>query len=315
MEIRCRMEERDVDLLLLEELLASATFRAWFLPVCGLTPHLTPVTGGRSISTANGESDIEIEFEDGAHRIQLLIENKINAAFQATQPERYRQRAQQRISAGSCTACRTVLFAPMAYINHARQRPDAESFDAFVPFEDVVSWLQSEGGARNQIRARLLQNALDGLREGRTFDVGVTAFHTAYWQVQLEVAPELEMKRPEARGGSSTFIVFRPRFFEVDRKRRFCEFQHKVEKGYLDFELRGRGAVRREFLEQHGAAIPPWMSVERASGSLAIRVQTTRLDVNSRFDEQEAAVREALQKAARLLRWMEQNPEMVHFGR
>jgi len=311
--IRCRMEERDVDLLLLEELLVSQSFREWFLRKVGLDRPMDLVGGGRSIATANGESDIEIELQDDDGSVHLLVENKITATFQETQPQRYRDRGETRLASGICSTYRTVLVAPAAYLETARQRADAAAFDALIAYEDIINWLESAGSPRDRVRAHLLRSAVTAVRGRRMFDPGVTTFHLQYWELQQEVAPELGLKRPDVRGGSSTFIVLRPDRFQEQRRQGLCEFHHKVEKGFLDFELRGRGPMRKQFLEKHGSMLPPWISAERASRSLALRVHTTRIDVNRPFHEQEDAVREALEKAMRLVALLEEHPDLVLF--
>jgi hypothetical protein len=56
--------ERDVDLLLLEEFIASKSFRKWFLAVVGVQAQsVRLVQAARSVTFSNGESDLELTFE------------------------------------------------------------------------------------------------------------------------------------------------------------------------------------------------------------------------------------------------------------
>lgn len=308
------MEERDVDLILLEEFLASEGFREWFLKEIGLTGAYELLAAGRSVVTANGESDVEVELRGAAGNVHVLVENKISAPFQDRQAERYRERGALRMRNGECIAFRVVLVAPSEYIERTQESPETVAFDARIPYERIVEWFTAEGTERGRVKAALLRNAFEGREKGRAFDSGVTDFHTKYWKLQQVLAPELGMKRPDVRGPGSSFIVFLPTTFEAFRRDRLCEFQHKLEHGCIDFELRGRGALRSEFLRLYGKKLPPWVSAEKAGKSLALRVRTTRVEIYGSFDEQRPAVEEALSKSRRLLEWIEEHIELVTFG-
>lgn len=112
------IRERDIDLLLLEELMASAPFRTWF--AIG-EPNLVRFLGAdRSVTHTTGESDLEIRFEDDdGCTVVMLIENKIGAALQPLQAERYRERGDDYVAKGHCARYRTVIVAPAAYFGSA----------------------------------------------------------------------------------------------------------------------------------------------------------------------------------------------------
>lgn len=89
--------ERDIDLLILEELTVSREFAQWFYQ----ENHLVPPTQGKakafhSVSDAElGESDIVVLYDNG-HAI--LIENKIGAIAQKDQAKRYQQRGEKGLA-------------------------------------------------------------------------------------------------------------------------------------------------------------------------------------------------------------------------
>ena len=95
--------ERDVDLLLLEELSVSSEFASWLVD----QPDLSEITFGsldsvqHSVVDQGCESDLILIFLDtSGDRHALLIENKINAPAQPDQPGGYRTRAEAGIAAG-----------------------------------------------------------------------------------------------------------------------------------------------------------------------------------------------------------------------
>ena len=118
--IEC-VAERDIDLLLLEELHVSAAFRSWLLAeVFEPDVRCNKFLGAwHSVSDpALGESDLIILLEDaGGSRTALLIENKIDAPPQPEQAARYRLRGQLGVEDGSWAKFRTCMTAPQAYLN------------------------------------------------------------------------------------------------------------------------------------------------------------------------------------------------------
>jgi hypothetical protein len=90
--------ERDTDLLLLEEFIASHDFTSWFVSQIGFMDAATAYVADakRSVTHSTGESDLEILLIDDAKRsFGILIENKVGAGFQPMQALRYRERAEK----------------------------------------------------------------------------------------------------------------------------------------------------------------------------------------------------------------------------
>lgn len=144
--------ERDVDLLLVEELSCSDAFREFFantvLPGVDLVganwvirhsvnrPGLLP-----------GETDIEVTIEGDAlpGQIRLLIENKVDAGFQPEQVARYLHEARRVLEAGDCWLAKTCLVAPSGYLE---SRNDAAAFDVSLAYETIAEHLS--GRARDR---------------------------------------------------------------------------------------------------------------------------------------------------------------------
>ena len=93
------IQERDVDLILLEELSTDNLFCEWFINELKL-PNLTSVNGAwRSISAFGlGETDILFSYNSNSSKIFILIENKLDAVLQCDQFNRYIQRADELFS-------------------------------------------------------------------------------------------------------------------------------------------------------------------------------------------------------------------------
>src|SRR2546430_9780849 len=154
------ISERDIDLLVLEALATCDGFARWFLARVGFDTDARLVRVAHSVGTASGETDIEltIEMHRAVHRI--LVENKLDAAFQPRQPERYAERAAAYIRDGLCAGVTTVLLAPQEYLNGCREHV---SFDHYVPLEDVRDEIRvhEPGSPRSTYKQILLDKALD----------------------------------------------------------------------------------------------------------------------------------------------------------
>jgi hypothetical protein len=127
----CDIRERDIDLLLIEELYSSPLSREHFLSLLrGEVPNTANFIAARhSVSCSLGQSDVELELQVGEERWILMIENKIDASFQPDQAKRYTQRGEQHILSGY-TKFFTILIAPAAYLGR-----DTYGFDLAVSYE------------------------------------------------------------------------------------------------------------------------------------------------------------------------------------
>lgn len=317
--------ERDVDLLLVEELSCSDAFRVFFanavLPGIDLVGASWVIR--HSVNRPGllpGETDIEVTIEGDAlpGAIRLLIENKVDAGFQPEQVARYLHEARRVLETGDCWLARTCLVAPSAYLD---SRSDAAAFDVSLAYETIAAHLSGRaaaaGGelaARLRFRATTIEHAVSKARRGYVPvpHSGITDFWFRYWQVATAEAPSLRMPQPAERGGRSSWIRFPkaiaphpplPRVFLV----------HKLEKGRVQLEFpgwAGRFELLEETLRMTGAPFETWP----AQKSAAIAAPVPELDPADDFDDQLAAVRAGLAAAVRLQEWWNQHWRSVLEG-
>lgn len=109
-----RLYERDIDVLLQEELIFNEVVCRLFSDALALSQPMQVHQCRLSVVDQSGETDLYAMFSSGDKEGIILIENKIDASFQPRQPERYRERA-NALSAGlNLVFC--VLVAPQKYI-------------------------------------------------------------------------------------------------------------------------------------------------------------------------------------------------------
>jgi hypothetical protein len=299
------VNERDVDLLFLEEFYAGDDFWKWlvhmvlpdvFAPACFLRAQ-------RSLTTTQGESDLALDFHCERHgHVRLLIENKVAAAFQPEQADRYRWRAESDILQGKCTTARTVLIAPRRYL-----AASSKGFDAVLPYESVVEWFDNATtlGPRRIYKSRLLRLAIEKAVAGYNpvTDAPVTNFWQSYWAMSQEIAPQLRMPDPGGKPGGAGFIWFRPEGVPYPA----IEIVHKLQRGIVDLQLARLGERVPEVASALAGLLQPGMSVARAHRSAVVRLTCLGADPNREFEAQVDAAHAGLVAASRLLEWFHAN--------
>jgi hypothetical protein len=159
--------ERDVDLVLVEELRASSEFTALVIrrALAGTgAPVERPPTETRvqhsltRSGEASGETDVALRVKWGQESALVHIENKIDAPFQERQPERYAEEAARAVSDGEARYATTLLVAPGEYLEATEE---GAKFDATLSYEEVSRHLsaRAEGFAAGDVLARELGSA------------------------------------------------------------------------------------------------------------------------------------------------------------
>lgn len=295
------VSERDIDLLLLEEFIASSLFARWFLLQIGDDAHANyDVVGAqRSVTESAGESDILIMLRSGAHTKYLLIENKIAAAFQPKQAERYQERGRAYQDQGLCGAYSTVLVAPSSYLGDSL---DHHGFDTVLSYEDVLSWFAENDalGHRARYKKALLTSAISKAKYGYqpVEDAPVTDFWRGYWQLATEVAPELEMREPVSKPSRAGFIYFQPSILPPG-----VAVVHKLRHGFLDLQFAGLGRQLSKIRREFGDKLLPGMVIAQAAKSGVIRQEVPIFDTARTFVQQAENARICLEQARKLLHW------------
>ena len=155
--------ERDIDLLILEELAVCPEFLGWWL-------DQVRAQGGEGAEVVRvqhsvthpkfGESDLVITYslpQSEPHAV--LIENKIDAPAQPDQALRYKQRGEGGVVAGTWKSYRTCIVAPQRYLDAIGH---ANLYDAQISYEAVRAWFLSRAAdARAGFRAKILAEAIE----------------------------------------------------------------------------------------------------------------------------------------------------------
>ncbi len=297
------VSERDIDLLLLEEFIASTRFCEWFISKIAFSEakgaNIEDVK--RSVTHSTGESDLEITLiNPEKNRYRLLIENKVNAGFQPEQAERYKQRGETYIQHDDIQQYKTILVAPQAYFPN-----ELKGFDARVNYEVLCEWFEHHSllGERTRYKLSLLQSAIEKGTTGYQMiaDAPVTNFWTAYWTLLQEIAPELDMEEPGNKPAGSTFIYFRG--FDLPKGVSLC---HKLTHGYIDVQFARMGERVSELKTQYSPYLTDKMKMTQAGKSAVIRLHVPQLSIAETFESQQENVIQGIEAAKQLLKWYQE---------
>jgi hypothetical protein len=158
------INERDLDLLIVEQLHTSQLFVKWLTDELGLT-------GARfdralhSVVAEHGETDVLVFFKMGSKRVAVMIEDKIGAAFQPQQAERYHLRGQALCSTGQADHYMSVLCAPSAYL-----RGVGDAWTQHLAVEKIAEFFHHTKEFGWEWRAAMLQAAAGKSGRARAVD-------------------------------------------------------------------------------------------------------------------------------------------------
>lgn len=298
--ILAAVTERDIDLLLLEEVHVSPAFRRWLAATLldWHDPGLRLLKAMHSVTVAAlGESDIEVVFgTSGERRRAILVENKVDAPLQPGQGRRYCERGQLRKERGEWDDFRTILMAPAHYLAKAA---DKAGFHTTLSYEQLKKWFDraSPDRERAAYKSTILQLAIEQSRRGYAprIDARVTEYFRNYWNRAREEFPELAMKEPTKKTIDSSWISFRPSDLEKGRL-----IWHKMRLGRVDLELAGAAESVERLKTRYGRYLAPQAVIERAGKAAAIRITVPVLDTLAPFEEQVDKIRAGLRAACRL---------------
>ncbi|WP_349369931.1 hypothetical protein [Salinarimonas sp.] len=218
-----RFEERDIDLLLAEELRVQPAFASWFASqaLTGLSLRVPACRTRVSIVSDSSEADVIACFEvHGGGIFRIYIEDKISAGMMPLQLERYLARAEADRGRGEIVGYAVVLFAPLTYAAAIPERVARISFEAAA-----AALRRLCGDARSRYRASFLERAALGRLAQETRLLEAEPYLVEWWDAVYAML-DREFAgffiAPKVRYPRSVFIAPRtagmPDYIRVDLK-------------------------------------------------------------------------------------------------
>lgn len=324
--------ERDVDLLLVEELVCGPDLLSRLLSeglkidLGGLGYRSHRVMHSRRRVHNRREIDIcvEIETADAALSV-LLVENKLDALEQVDQSKSYRAEAEFLVSSGRASRAWTMLVSPSDYA--LANRGFSSGFDGAVSYEFIRDALANraceemgELGARLRHRSELLDQAIGKFRRGYTAVPlpAISDFNERYVALLRQRFPSLlpgpAMLKPSSPGESVT-MIFAPATLPTWDFLPQMRLVHQLREANTNLCFYGWGDHFTELAEPlaaltkgRGLKLQPTIN-RRKSGRAGLMViaATEAVDNQRAFDEQVPAILSGMGKADALRLWLLDN--------
>ncbi|MFD2531355.1 PD-(D/E)XK nuclease family protein [Gracilimonas halophila] len=304
------VREKEIDFLLAEEFASSSTFASLFLRKFEAfkDSNFTVKKVYRSHTDSYGESDLEVYLtNDADQRLVLLIENKVAAQFQTNQLQRYKKRGETYLRQDKCDDYKIILVAPKEYSN------DFESLeiDACVFYEDLRNWFK-EGAVnshRSKFKIALLKRAIHKAKHGYQLieDEKASQFWINYWHLVNDVAPVLNMPRPNKKPSGSSFVYFYPPNL-LSR----LSLIHKFTYGNVDLQISKAANKTGIIRESMSEIITDRIYIQQAGKSAVIRKKVPVLDLNRSVESQSEKAKKCIQEVKSIYEWFLENKELFH---
>lgn len=328
--------ERDVDLILIEELIASRPFAEWLANkgLADLRPN--DLTGAHEVTHSRRrihnrrEIDIMLSFRqaDGLP-IVLLIENKLDTSEQPQQAESYKAAADELIATGRASRVATILIAPTQYLS--QHHKFAGKFDRQVGYEELREHFAARAGTtsgelalRLRHRQALIDQAITKARRGYEAVplAPIADFSAAYVRLLRDRYPNLipgpSMLKSKLPGESKT-MIFAPAALPNVEGWPQMRLVHQLREGNVNVNFYGWGDRFVDLAETMGRGLGGTgyklvPSVNKRVGGrsgLMIVASSPPVDNLRPFDEQIENVLAGMAKADQLRSWIWDNQDRI----
>lgn len=295
-------QERDIDLLLLEELHHSTSFLALIAKYAGIAPAVLKWARHSVYSGTGeekGETDILAVIDSPNGRVALMIEDKIGAAMQPDQAKRYHARGEQLCAPGNkegITSYLTLLCAPANYLAAV---PEGD-WHKKLKFEDIADWFAKQDDPRAKWRHDALRFAITRQRGSvaEVKDEVLLKFKHDYMSYCRKMHSDFKFTQQSGRD--------REYYFTGNGVETNVRLKHAftASKMVLIFEGRWRDAALAMLKSQ----IPPNMELDPHPSAAHLVVGVEPVDLTEPLEKQTDLIDSAMDKARQLLpfAWMVQ---------
>jgi PD-(D/E)XK nuclease superfamily len=284
------VQERDIDLLLMEEFHISNQFVSWFCNKVGLKGVLR-IGAWHSVHNSDGETDLLLVVQAKKRRIGILIENKVGANEQDEQDVRYHKRGRTAVKDGKIDKYLTVICAPSGYL---RDLPKASQYQYQVAYEDIADWFRQFDDLRADWRCQIISQAIEQRRRGSVMikNPQITVFHADFWRYLRANHPSLLMNKPSDKGSKSNWIIVKRDDFPKKVKIHFKFDQQVVELGFENCSI-----------EEIVNAVPKLTDgiiADQKGGTAVLSIATDPINVRNPMREQTKAIEAAIASVFKL---------------
>jgi len=295
------VSERDIDLLVLEELTVNQEFFQFFLKEVCHSIEVNSWEVYHSVTESGlGESDlILVNNPSIGQKSAVLIENKIDADAQPDQADRYKFRGNLGKNNGDWSTFITCIIAPQKYLI---SKGDVEHYDFQVSYEKLIDFFDCLRGIddkRRNYRKNLLKLAIEQQRRGYAakIDKAVTDFWQSYHKLLCDDFDLLKMDAPKNKPKKAGFIHFKPDFLIGGS----FKLMHKFPFGRVDLRTSWSKEDIEECKKRNVDNLDKDMNIIKTGKSCSVSISVPLMDAQKPFSNQSEIARLAMHSAVRLL--------------
>jgi|LGOV01.1.fsa_nt_gb hypothetical protein len=283
MEISLKyVSERDLDLLVLEEIISSKSFLNIFLKRLNI-PNAEVLSVIHSLTHMTlGESDLTIILKVNDKKHAILLENKIDAIAMENQSGRYTKRGNIGIKENQYDSFDVFLIAPQQYYN---SNDEAKKYPYFIAYEEFKDYFKRNNDPRSNYKLQVIKNAIEKEDNGYqpVEHLMITKFWSGYYKFKNENYPHLYLKEVKGPRGS---IANWPGY-KTDLKN--SRIIHKSDRGYVDFTFFGTYHDFGYLKELFKDILDDSITINRSSKSSFLRINVPEInfkeDINDYIEQ------------------------------
>ena len=278
------IQERDIDMILLEELNCNKSFCDFIIKENNLPKLYSDNIAWKSISDFGlGETDILFSYKNDEKTIFILIENKLDAEFQTNQFNRYQERGLKYLKEKKCDELYIILIAPHEYCTNQQE------FEKYISYESIKKFFLLSGDERSNFKSQLLSIGIEKLRRGYQpiNDIRVYKFWKQYNNLLKSKTEELTINPSALKVVPSGADWI---FLKNDKIQRLgIQIIHKLHVGYIDLQIKDIKLLDQkiDFGEYE---------IVETGKSKSIRSQTCSLNRFSNFENQIKEIEASVEK-------------------
>lgn len=274
------ISEKDIDLLIIEELSINETFSNLFFNSIGMGEYRILEVSHSVTHSKYGESDIQVLYETNGLKCALLIEDKINAIAMSEQAARYIKRGNEGVKKGLYSNYYVFICAPSTYLS---SNEEARKYPYRISYEQLLDTLeQSNINECKRFKIALLRFALS--KKNLTYNPIIHNDVTVFWEQLYKYIDEnyshFKIKKiKRGRGENAVWPIFTTDQLGI-------RVYLKSDLGVCDLSISCISKDMVDLKENLINLVEPDMKLVKTSKSISIRIYTQKLDFKKSFYEQ-----------------------------
>ena len=284
--------ERDMDMLILEELAYSNEFCKIFLDKVDIKGASLLLTWHSKTDEELGETDMTAVFLCDKKKVALLIEDKIDAIAMPEQPSRYILRGNKGVACGDYDEYYVFIVAPHRYLE---KNEKAKEYSHSVSYEEIREYFEKLKDGRSSFKLAQINAAIEKQEKGYQViqNVSVTNFWKQYVEYKNKYFSQLNLvNESDIKPTKGVWTHFRT------NDSRACIY-YKSNKGFIDLTFNGQAKKIdkiKEFVKNAlGDYFKKEMMIVKTGKSCAIRKRIPIVDFSKPFETQAAYIKQSFE--------------------